>query len=73
MAGAFTGDHNQILGESNDDVRGIRSRVTAGIQHFSFEDEQVKVSTGYRIIDHKSYSFILHQKLNVSRKIMITF
>ena len=44
VAGAFTGDHNQILGEDLDDVRGIRARVEAGIQHFSFGDEQDRVS-----------------------------
>jgi len=43
VAGAFTGDHNQILGEDLDDVRGIRARVEAGIQHFSYGVEQDRV------------------------------
>ena len=43
MAGAYTGDHNHILGDDETDVRGVRARVIAGIQHFSFEDEQDNV------------------------------
>ncbi|XP_078494689.1 uncharacterized protein LOC100181404 [Ciona intestinalis] len=43
-AGAFTGDHNVILaGSSLEEVRGVRARVRAGIQHFSFGTEQEKI------------------------------
>ncbi|CAK8686340.1 unnamed protein product [Clavelina lepadiformis] len=43
VAGAFTGDHNVIL-DQKADIRGVRARVEAGIQHFSFADEQDKIN-----------------------------
>ena len=44
VAGAFTGDHNVIINsDDEDDIRGVRARVRAGIQHFSFDDMQKKV------------------------------
>jgi len=42
VAGAFTGDHNVIRGVNND-VRGVRKRVKAGIQHFNYADNQEKI------------------------------
>uniref|UniRef100_H2ZCB1 PDZ domain-containing protein n=1 Tax=Ciona savignyi TaxID=51511 RepID=H2ZCB1_CIOSA len=43
-AGAFTGDHNVIrAGKDSREIRGVRARVLAGIQHFSFGTEQEKI------------------------------
>uniref|UniRef100_H2ZCB0 Glutaredoxin domain-containing protein n=1 Tax=Ciona savignyi TaxID=51511 RepID=H2ZCB0_CIOSA len=41
---AFTGDHNVIrAGKDSREIRGVRARVLAGIQHFSFGTEQEKI------------------------------
>lgn len=48
VAGAFTGDHNVIRGDG--DVRGVHKRVKAGIQHFSYSNEEVKAGDRGKLI-----------------------
>lgn len=83
VAGAFTGDFNVIRSNKEyDDIVGVKSRVLAGIQHFSFTDKNEKVSkedrgkiilytTSLRI--HRSVAYRCEEAIKILRGFRVKF